>query len=65
MSYDPRGIYSPDSIVWKVHSDPSMLIGGVRALFQQALHPVRWQALLHILIFVKMLGAVCSALVIT
>ena len=40
MSYDPRGIYSPESVVWKVHSDPSMLIGGVRALFQQALHPV-------------------------
>lgn len=40
MTYDPRGIYNPESIVWKVHSDPSMLIGGVRALFQQALHPV-------------------------
>ncbi|MSZ09779.1 MAG: DUF2236 domain-containing protein, partial [Actinobacteria bacterium] len=40
MSYDPRGIYSPDSIVWKIHSDPSMVIGGIRALFQQALHPV-------------------------
>jgi uncharacterized protein (DUF2236 family) len=40
MTYDPRGIYSPDSIVWKVHSDPAMVIGGVRALFQQALHPV-------------------------
>lgn len=40
MSYDARGIYSPDSIVWKIHSDPSMVIGGIRALFQQALHPV-------------------------
>ena len=40
MSYDPRGIYSPENIVWKVHSDPSMLVGGLRALFQQALHPV-------------------------
>ena len=40
MSYDPRGIYSPENIVWKVHSDPSMLVGGIRALFQQALHPV-------------------------
>ena len=40
MSYDSRGIYNPESIVWKVHSDPSMVIGGVRALFQQALHPV-------------------------
>lgn len=40
MSYDPRGIYNPENIVWKVHSDPSMLVGGIRALFQQALHPV-------------------------
>jgi uncharacterized protein (DUF2236 family) len=40
MSYDPRGLYSPDSIVWKIHSDPSMVVGGIRALFQQALHPV-------------------------
>ena len=40
MSYDPRGIYSPDSVVWRIHSDPAMLIGGIRALFEQALHPV-------------------------
>lgn len=40
MTYDPRGIYNPDSIVWKIHSDPSMVIGGIRALFEQALHPV-------------------------
>ena len=40
MKYDPRGIYSPDNVVWKIHSDPSMLIGGLRALFEQALHPV-------------------------
>jgi uncharacterized protein (DUF2236 family) len=40
MTYDPRGLYNPDSIVWKIHSDPSMVVGGIRALFQQALHPV-------------------------
>ena len=40
MKYDPRGIYSPESIVWKIHSDPAMVIGGIRALFEQALHPV-------------------------
>ena len=34
------GLYSPESIVWKVHSDPSMLVGGIRALLEQALHPV-------------------------
>jgi len=34
------GFYSPESVVWKVHSDPSMVVGGIRALLQQALHPV-------------------------
>jgi uncharacterized protein (DUF2236 family) len=34
------GLYSPESVVWKVHSDPSMVVGGIRALLQQALHPV-------------------------
>jgi uncharacterized protein (DUF2236 family) len=33
------GLYSPESIVWQVHSDPSMVVGGIRALLQQALHP--------------------------
>lgn len=34
------GLYSPESVLWKIHSDPSMLVGGIRALLQQALHPV-------------------------
>jgi uncharacterized protein (DUF2236 family) len=38
-SHDPRGLFSPESITWKIHSDPSMAVGGIRALFQQALHP--------------------------
>lgn len=38
-SHDPRGLFAPDSITWKIHSDPSMAVGGIRALFQQALHP--------------------------
>lgn len=33
------GFFSPDSITWKVHSDPSMFVGGIRALLEQALHP--------------------------
>ncbi|KRO45213.1 MAG: hypothetical protein ABR61_03900 [Actinobacteria bacterium BACL2 MAG-120813-bin23] len=33
------GFFSPDSITWRVHSDPSMFVGGIRALLQQALHP--------------------------
>lgn len=37
---DP-GLFGPDSVAWRVHSDlPSMLIGGVSALFHQMLHPL-------------------------
>jgi len=39
MSKDPRGFFSPETIAWKIHSDPAMAIGGIRALLQQALHP--------------------------
>ena len=34
-----NGLYSPESIAWRIHSDPAMLAGGIRALLQQALHP--------------------------
>jgi uncharacterized protein (DUF2236 family) len=33
------GFYTPDSVVWRVHSDTSMFVGGIRALLEQALHP--------------------------
>lgn len=33
------GFFSPSSVTWRIHSDPSMLIGGIRALLEQALHP--------------------------
>lgn len=33
-----QGFFGPDSITWKVHSHPCMLIGGVRALLMQALN---------------------------
>lgn len=36
---DP-GLYGPDSVTWRVHSDPSMALAGLRALFLQALHPM-------------------------
>ncbi len=36
---DPRGLFSPESITWKIHSDPAMAVAGIRALLQQALHP--------------------------
>ena len=35
---DP-GLYGPDSVTWRVHADPSMVLGGFRALLLQALHP--------------------------
>jgi uncharacterized protein (DUF2236 family) len=38
--HDPRGLFTPDSIAWKIHSDASMAVGGIRALLEQALHPV-------------------------
>ena len=36
---DP-GLFGPDSVTWRVHADRSMLIGGLRALFLQVLHPL-------------------------
>lgn len=36
---DPRGLFSPETLTWKIHSDPAMAVGGIRALLQQALHP--------------------------
>ena len=38
-SFDPRGLFMPNSVTWRIHSDPSMAVGGIRALLQQALHP--------------------------
>jgi len=34
------GLFGPDSIAWKVGSDAAMLIGGVRALLMQTVHPL-------------------------
>lgn len=38
-SFDARGLFHPDSLAWRIHSDPAMAVGGIRALLQQALHP--------------------------
>src|SRR5437588_11467794 len=35
-----QGMFDPDSMTWRVHADPAMLIGGMRALLIQALHPL-------------------------
>ncbi len=34
------GWFGPDSVVWRVHSDLSTLVGGLRALLYQTLHPL-------------------------
>ncbi|MBK5286954.1 MAG: DUF2236 domain-containing protein, partial [Acidimicrobiia bacterium] len=36
---DP-GLFGPDSVTWRIHADRSMLIGGLRALLLQVLHPL-------------------------
>jgi uncharacterized protein (DUF2236 family) len=34
------GLFGPGSVTWRVHGSPVMLIGGLRALIIQALHPL-------------------------
>jgi uncharacterized protein (DUF2236 family) len=34
------GWFGPDSVVWRVHQDPCLLVGGVAALLTQTLHPL-------------------------
>ena len=34
------GLFGPDSVTWRVHGTPAMIIGGLRALFLQTLHPL-------------------------
>lgn len=36
---DP-GLFGPDSATWEVHGDASLIIGGLRALLLQTLHPL-------------------------
>jgi uncharacterized protein (DUF2236 family) len=33
------GLFGPDSVTWKVHGDPIVVLGGLRSLYLQALHP--------------------------
>ena len=37
---DLFGFFGPDSVTWRIHSDPTFSVGGLRALLLQALHPV-------------------------
>src|SRR3954452_19653973 len=39
MTADP-GLFGPDTVTWRVHADPVLWVGGLRALYLQALHPL-------------------------
>lgn len=40
MASQDRGLFGPGSVTWRVHAHPAMLIGGLRALIVQSLHPL-------------------------
>ncbi|MFF5079639.1 oxygenase MpaB family protein [Actinoplanes sp. NPDC000266] len=33
------GLFGPDSVTWKLHREPILMLGGLRSLYLQALHP--------------------------
>lgn len=37
---DGQGLFGPGSVTWRVHADPAMFIGGLRALLMQTMHPL-------------------------
>lgn len=39
MSAADLGYFGPDSVTWRIHSEPVSMVGGLRALLLQALHP--------------------------
>ncbi len=38
------GLFGPDSVTWRVHTDPTYAVAGLRGLLLQALHPVAMAA---------------------
>jgi uncharacterized protein (DUF2236 family) len=38
------GLFGADSVTWRIHSDPCLVIGGIRALLIQALNPLAMAA---------------------
>ncbi len=38
-SDDDLGLFGPGSVTWKVHGEPILIVGGLRSLYLQALHP--------------------------
>lgn len=41
---DDLGYFGPDSMTWRILADPAAGVGGIRALFLQALHPLAMAA---------------------
>ncbi|WP_432102527.1 oxygenase MpaB family protein [Streptomyces sp. bgisy091] len=39
MKAPDQGLFGPGSVTWQMHADPMMWVGGIRALYLQALHP--------------------------
>jgi uncharacterized protein (DUF2236 family) len=37
---DAEGLFGPQSVTWRIHGDPAMLLAGFRALALQAVHPL-------------------------
>ncbi len=37
---DVSGLFGPASVTWRLHADPLLIVGGIRALLMQALHPL-------------------------
>jgi len=35
-----EGLFGPESVTWRVHADPAMVVAGFRALLLQATHPL-------------------------
>src|SRR6185503_8700454 len=33
------GLFGPDSVTWRLHSEPILMLGGLRSLYLQSLHP--------------------------
>lgn len=38
------GLFGPSTVTWRIHQDPCMMVGGIRALLVQALNPLAMAA---------------------
>jgi len=55
------GLFGPGSMAWRIHGDPSSLIGGLRALLLQALNPLAMAVMAQSSNFARTHGAGSSA----